>query len=128
MRHKNDSTKRFLEELSGVNESVPIIVEGSRDVQTLRALGIRGHIVTVHSGRSIQQFCDEYSENYDEAVILTDWDSRGNQIFSMLTRFLEADWERYNHFRERLMQLAGGSFREVEKMLVWEHLALSNPA
>ncbi len=128
MRHKNDSTKRFLEELSGVNESVPIIVEGSRDVQTLRALGIRGHIVTVHSGRSIQQFCDEYSENYDEAVILTDWDSRGNQIFTMLTRFLEADWERYNHFRERLMQLAGGSFREVEKMLVWEHLALSNPA
>ena len=128
MRHKNDSTKRFLEELSGVNESVPIIVEGSRDVQTLRALGIRGQIVTVHTGKSIQQFCDEYSEKNEEAVILTDWDPRGNQIFTMLTRFLEADWERYNHFRERLMQLAGGSFREVEKMLVWEHLALSNPA
>jgi 5S rRNA maturation endonuclease (ribonuclease M5) len=128
MRHKNDSTKRFLEELSTVNESVPIIVEGSRDVQTLRALGIRGRIVTVHSGRSIQSFCDEYSETYGEAVILTDWDSRGNQIFVKITRFLEADWERHNHFRSRLMELAGGTFREVEKMMVWEHLALSHPA
>jgi 5S rRNA maturation endonuclease (ribonuclease M5) len=124
MRHKNFTARRFLEDLSTINEEVPIIVEGSRDVQTLRALGIRGEIVTVHSGRSISEFCDEFSSNYGEAVILTDWDFRGNQIFSLLTKFLEADWERHNHFRERLQELAGGSFREVEKMMVWEHLAL----
>lgn len=126
MRHKNLTTKRFLEELSIVNESVPIIVEGSRDVQTLRALGIRGHIVTIHSGRSIQQFCDDYSSNYGEAVILTDCDFRGNQLFSLLTRFMEANWERHSHFREQLRELAGGAFREVEKMVVWEHLAPAN--
>lgn len=125
MRHKSLSAKRFLEELSIVNESVPIIVEGFRDVRALRALGIRGCIVTVHSGRSIQQFCDEFSENHGEAVILTDWDLRGNQIFTLLTRFLEADWERHNHFREQLRELAGGSFQEVEKMMAWQHLSLT---
>jgi len=128
MRHRNFSARKFLEELSIINESVPIIVEGFRDVQALRALGLRGCIVKVHTGRSIQQFCEEYSENYGEAVILTDWDSRGNQLFVLLTRFLEADWERYNHFRERLRELAGSSFREVEKMMVWEHLVVpTNP-
>jgi 5S rRNA maturation endonuclease (ribonuclease M5) len=120
MKHKNLSARRFLEDLTYINEAVPIIVEGMRDVQALRAFGIAGRIVTVHSGRSIQQFCDDYSNTYSEAVILTDWDLRGNQIFTMLTRFLEADWERHNHFREQLRELAGSSFREVEKMTVWE--------
>jgi 5S rRNA maturation endonuclease (ribonuclease M5) len=126
MRDRQLSAKKFLQELSSVNESVPIIVEGVRDVQTLRSLGIRGCIVKVHSGRSIQQFCDEYSAAYEEAVILTDWDLRGNQLFMLLTKFMEANWERYNHFRETLRELAGGSFREVEQMSVWGHLALNN--
>lgn len=123
MRDRNLSTRRFLEELSTINESVPIIVEGCRDVQALRALGIRGLIVKVHSGRSIQQFCEDFSADHTEAVILTDWDLRGNQLFTLLTRFLEADWERHNHFREKLRALAGGTFREVERMMIWEHLA-----
>ena len=127
MRDRNTTARKFLQELSAVNESVPIIVEGFHDVQALRALGIRGDIVKVHSGRSIQQFCEDYSSAYDEAVILTDWDSRGNQLFTLLTRFLEADWERYNHFRETLRDLAGGSFHEVERMTAWGHLALTNP-
>lgn len=122
MRHKSFSARRFLEELSMVNESVPIIVEGFRDVQALRSLGIRGRIVTVHTGRSIQQFCDDYSSTHAEAVILTDWDHRGNQIFALLTRFLEADWERYDYLRRKLRELAGTSFREVERMRSWGHL------
>lgn len=126
MRDRQLSARKFLQELSSVNESVPIIVEGARDVQTLRLLGIRGCIVKVHSGRSIQQFCDEYSAAHDEAVILTDWDLRGNQLFLLLTKFMEANWERYNHFRETLRELAGGSFREVEQMSVWGHLALNH--
>jgi hypothetical protein len=44
----------------------------------------------------------------------------------LLTKFMEANWERYNHFRETLRELAGGSFREVEQMSVWGHLALNN--
>jgi len=127
MRDKNSSARKFLEELCSVNESVPIIVEGVRDVQALRVLGIRGHIVKVHNGHSIQEFCAEYSRNHGEAVILTDWDIRGNQLFELLTRFLEADWEKHSHFRETLRELAGGTFQEVERMMIWEHLALSNP-
>jgi 5S rRNA maturation endonuclease (ribonuclease M5) len=127
MRDKNISTRKFLEELCSINESVPILVEGARDVQTLRALGIRGDIVKVHNGHSIQEFCSGYSQKHVEAVILTDWDVRGNQLFELLTRFLEVDWERHNHFRETLKDLAGSSFREVEQMMVWEHLAPITP-
>jgi len=123
MRDKD--ARRFLEELCSINESVPVIVEGFRDVQTLRALGLKGEIVKIHSGRSIQHFCDEYSECHGEAVILTDWDMRGNRLFVLLTRFMEADWERHSHFRDKLRELAGGSFREVENMMVWAHLALN---
>lgn len=124
---RDRDARRFLEELSLINESVPIIVEGFRDVRALRALGLRGEIVKVHAGCSIAQFCDEYSRTYAEAIILTDWDFRGNRLFVLITRFLDADWEKYSHFRSRLRELAGGAFREVEKMMLWEHLALTDP-
>jgi 5S rRNA maturation endonuclease (ribonuclease M5) len=125
---RDRKAKKFLEELSLINESVPIIVEGYRDVQTLRALGMQGEIVKLHTGRSIQQWCEEFSEHHWEAVILTDWDNRGNQLFHLVTRFMDAKWEPYNHFRETLRELAGGSFQQVERMMVWEHLSLANSA
>jgi len=125
---RDRKAKKFLEDLSLTNESVPIIVEGSRDVQALRALGMTGKIVKLHSGRSIQQFCEEFSESYGEAVILTDWDNRGNQLFHLVIRFMDATWEPYNHFRETLRELAGGSFQQGERMLAWEHLSLANSA
>ena len=125
---RDRKAKKFLEELSLTNEWVPIIVEGSRDVQALRALGMTGEIVKLHSGRSIQQFCEEFSQNYGEAVILTDWDNRGNQLFHLVVRFMDANWEPYNHFRETLRELAGSSFQQVERMLMWEHLSLANSA
>ena len=119
--------RKFLEELCLINETVPIIVEGFRDEQALRALGIRGPIIKVHNGRSIQQFCDDYSSRFAEAIILTDWDIRGNQLFILLTRFLEVKWERHGHFRETLRGLAGSAFKEVENIASWEHLALDQP-
>ncbi len=125
---RNKQAKKFLEELNHINQSVPIIVEGFRDVQTLRALGMQGEIVKLHSGRSIQQFCEEYSENHVEAVILTDWDNRGNQLFHLVTQFMDAHWEPYNHFRQTLRGLAGGAFQQVERMMMWEHLSLANQA
>ena len=125
---RDRQAKKFLEELSIINQSVPIIVEGTRDVQTLRALGMQGEIVKLHSGRSIQQFCEEFSERHDEAVILTDWDIRGNQLFHLVTQFMDATWEPYNHFRQTLRDLAGGAFQQVERMMMWEHLSLANQA
>lgn len=125
---RDRKAKKFLEDLSLINESVPIIVEGVRDVQALRALGMPGKIVKLHSGRSIQQFCEEFSEIHEDAIILTDWDNRGNQLFHLVIRFMDANWESYNHFRETLRDLAGGSFQQVERMSVWEHLSLANPA
>ncbi|MCI0412710.1 hypothetical protein L0222_07900 [bacterium] len=125
---RDRKAKKFLEELSQINESVPIIVEGFRDVQALRTLGIQGEIVKLHSGRSIQQFCEEFSEHHGEAVILTDWDNRGNQLFHLVTRFMDAHWEPHNHFRETLRDLAGGAFKQVERMTMWEHLSLANQA
>jgi 5S rRNA maturation endonuclease (ribonuclease M5) len=123
---RDRQAKKFLEELSIINESVPIIVEGFRDVQALRALGMQGEIVKLHTGRSIQQFCEEYSENHEEAVILTDWDNRGNQLFHLVTQFMDANWEPHNHFRQTLRELAGGTFQQVERMMMWEHLSLAN--
>jgi 5S rRNA maturation endonuclease (ribonuclease M5) len=125
---RDRKAKKFLEELSQINESVPIVVEGYRDVQALRALGIQGEIVKLHSGRSIQQFCEEFSEHHGEVVILTDWDNRGNQLFHLVTRFMDANWEPYNHFRQTLRDLAGGAFQEVERMTMWAHLSLANQA
>lgn len=44
--------EEIMRKLRVMNESVPIIVEGEKDVDALRSLGMEGEILTIHSGKS----------------------------------------------------------------------------
>ena len=40
--------KKALDELSEENKKVPVIVEGEKDIEALRKLGLTGEIITVN--------------------------------------------------------------------------------
>lgn len=74
-----------------INDSVPFIVEGERDVEALRALGLRGEIFTINNGMSLFQFCEYYSGLYDRTIIFTDWDRKGRDLHDRLERDMYAN-------------------------------------
>ncbi len=66
------------------NSKILIVVEGKRDKQALRNLGIKAPILTLFPGiyKIIEEICYEY-ENY-EVCILTDLDRAGKHLYSRL--------------------------------------------
>ena len=84
-----EEIEKLLLDLQEKNVSIPIIVEGDKDVAALRRLDIKGIILSVNTGNSLSYFCDVIAEQYKEIIILTDWDWRGGRICHIIRKNLE---------------------------------------
>ncbi len=76
--------QRLLDDLKQESElkSIVIIVEGTKDVQTLRQVGIQGNIMHFQ-GRNLPELCDLVSE-FKKVIILTDFDRTGQNLAKKL--------------------------------------------
>lgn len=92
--------REVFDALGEVNNLVPIIVEGKRDAEALRKLGLTGKIITFHRGVPIYEFCEEIAEKYDKIVLLMDWDHSGEVLQKDLGSNLRGHWEEFSVFRE----------------------------
>jgi len=63
-----------LQELS--ENGAIIVVEGRKDVESLRFLGINGEI-KLASQQPLLEFTESLSKSGKEIVLLTDWDKKG---------------------------------------------------
>ena len=72
------------------NKTVPIIVEGDKDIEALRKLNITGEIIRFNLGLSIPDFCDMISQKYKNIILLTDWDRKGGYLCSTIKKNLES--------------------------------------
>jgi 5S rRNA maturation endonuclease (ribonuclease M5) len=66
-----------------------IIVEGRRDVESLRSLGIRGDI-KLSSQQPLLDFTEQLSRSGKDIVLLTDWDRKGGMVARKIIDYLQA--------------------------------------
>ena len=83
--------ERILSELTELNRETPVLVEGSRDLAALRELGLKGDILLVNTGRSLTDLMSGLAGGGRRLVILTDWDRKGRELFSRLSRLARAE-------------------------------------
>ena len=102
------------EALAEVNEHVPVIVEGKRDREALKALGLSGEIISFNRGQGVYEFCEDIASGYSEVVILTDWDSEGEALFLKISDPLAGMWEEFSRFRETLRLICQKEVKDVE--------------
>lgn len=110
--------KEFLLAIFEINKSVPIIVEGKRDLLALRKLGLTGEIITVHSGNALYDFCHTISERFSKVILLLDWDENGDILQKKLSNNLVGLWEEFSHFRETLRMLCQKDVKAIEDIPV----------
>lgn len=106
--------KLTIEELYEINKKVPVIVEGKRDANALRKLGLIGDIITLHRGKNLYDFCTDVEERFPKVVILLDWDNNGNTLYKTLSENLKGHWEEFSWFRELLRLLCQKDISSVE--------------
>ncbi|MCJ7571550.1 MAG: toprim domain-containing protein [Candidatus Thermoplasmatota archaeon] len=95
-----DELEKVLFELIEENKKIPIVVEGDKDVFSLRKLGVTGEIITTNSGLSIIDFCDKIAKDYKEIILLTDWDKKGGFICHTIQRNLQGRVKCNLYYRE----------------------------
>ena len=104
-------------DLAEANLEVPVIVEGERDVRSLRALGLQGEILSLNAGVSMFHLAESYSRRLRKAIILTDWDRRGGQLCRLLMDAFEANGVRADvDLRARITLLCRKDIKDVESL------------
>ncbi|MDV0444830.1 hypothetical protein MmiAt1_03730 [Methanimicrococcus sp. At1] len=119
-----------LDELNGKNENLTdipenrnlsidsflIIVEGRRDIISLRNLGITAEIIPC-ANQPAAEFCEKIAEKKKTAIILTDWDRKGGILASRLEIQLKnLDVPVDTSQREKLLFYSKREIKDVESL------------
>ena len=118
LKEKEERIQQILERLAEENLSgTPIIVEGKKDVKTLKALGIKGKIISAKTcGKSFLDLISEVEEtSVKEVILLLDFDRRGRELTAYLKSHLEKTGIKTNiSFWLKLSSLASREVKDVE--------------
>ena len=103
----DDLRKRALDE-------APIIVEGTEDVEALKALGVKGKFHKISSGKSLLNFIEGFSGS-KEVIILTDFDRTGDRLAKFSAKHLKRlGVEPVVEIRGKLKSLVHKDIKDIE--------------
>jgi len=120
LREKEEKILQILNELAAESEKgTPIIVEGKKDVEALRALGVKGTVLSVKTGgKSFLDIVTEIEQmDAPEVILLLDFDRRGKEGTKLLRQNLErAKIKSNDKFWIALSALVGKEIQCVESL------------
>lgn len=106
-----------IEELVERSLESAIVVEGERDVRSLRRLGVAGKVLHFNRGLSVFAFVEGLSREHRSLILMTDWDSKGGRLCRQLREACEANGIRpLLDFRARLARLCRKDIKDVESV------------
>ena len=118
-----DDTERLeliqeaLEKLYQMSEGRIILVEGPNDVRALRKVGIAGEFFRIQSDGGPVKAAEYVASRGMEAIILTDWDDKGDIIADAVSGQLSALGIRHDlTVRKELATLSRRYIKDVESV------------
>jgi 5S rRNA maturation endonuclease (ribonuclease M5) len=118
LQEKEEKIRLVLESLAEESaKGTPIIVEGKKDVEALKALGIEGNIIMAKTGgKTLLDVISEVEKTEARKVILLlDFDRRGREWTRRLKQRLEKTGTHPNtEFWSQLLQLVWREVKDIE--------------
>jgi 2,5-diamino-6-(ribosylamino)-4(3H)-pyrimidinone 5'-phosphate reductase len=118
LKEKEEEIVQIIDALAEESaKGTPILVEGKKDVEALRVLGVGGPVVCVKTGgKSLLDFVFELEKaKVSEVILLLDFDRRGKQGTNRLRQNIEHSGIKVNlEFWLALLRLAGKDVQCVE--------------
>ena len=123
LQDKKEQLTNILELLAEESKSgIPIVVEGKKDIKTIRRLGIKGIIITAKTkGKSFLNVISEIKKiKSSNTILLLDFDKRGKQGTRYLQKNLEYHKIKYNlTYWKKLMALTSKEIQFIESLDVY---------
>jgi 2,5-diamino-6-(ribosylamino)-4(3H)-pyrimidinone 5'-phosphate reductase len=119
--HLKDKEEKILQILEYLAEEsangTPIIVEGKKDIETLRMLNVEGTIIAAKtSGKTLLDTISEIEKTRKkEIILLLDFDRRGKELTKRLKQHLEKTEIKTNlTFWLNLSSIVGKEVKDIE--------------
>jgi len=123
LQEKEEKILHALERLAEESaKGVPMVVEGKKDIETLRVLGVEGKIISAKTGgKSILDVVSELEKSKTkEVIMLLDFDRRGKEWTKRLKQQLERTRIKPNlTFWFELSSLVGKEVKDVESLATY---------
>jgi 5S rRNA maturation endonuclease (ribonuclease M5) len=110
---------RIIEELKMcADQGTPILVEGRKDVEALRELGINGNVIKVSgSGLKLFEIAEIAVKLSSKVVILTDFDKKGNQLAKRLSEDIQGlGFHPDLEIRRNIMGISRRFIKDIESL------------
>ncbi len=110
---------RIVEELSfRTEQGTPILIEGKKDEEALKKLGIEGNIIKVSgSGLKLFEVAERAVESSSEVIILTDFDKQGNILAKKLSNDIQSLGSHPDlNIRKNLMNITRRYIKDIESL------------
>jgi 5S rRNA maturation endonuclease (ribonuclease M5) len=119
-RKRLERIEELLSELSEYSgRGAIIIVEGKRDVLSLKRLGIEGNF-ELATRNSLFNFSEEISRLGSEVVILTDWDRRGDILAIKLSGYFHSFGLKPElEIRNKLRLISQKEIKDIESLYTY---------
>ncbi|MDI6847998.1 MAG: toprim domain-containing protein [Candidatus Bathyarchaeia archaeon] len=123
LKQKEEKILQILERLTQETaKGTPIIVEGKKDIETLKTLAVKGKIISAKTGG--KSFLDVISEieksKAREVILLLDFDRRGKEWTKRLKQNLEKTKIKPNlTFWTKLSKLVGKDVKDIESLATY---------
>lgn len=123
LKAKEEKILKVLEQLNEEStKGTPVIVEGVKDIETLRALGIEGKITSAKTGgKSLLDIVSEIERmEAREVILLLDFDRRGRELTEKLKQQLEKTGINPNlSFWRELSALVSREVKDIEGLAAY---------
>jgi len=123
MKRKAERLRKLLEKLTAeAKKGVPIVVEGQKDVASLKQLGVNGDFVSSKTqGKSFLDMLTEIERRrVTEVILLLDFDRRGVEWTHRLKQHLEKTRIKPNlTFWNELYGLVGRDLKDIEGLTTY---------
>ena len=118
LRERKEKIQQILEYLTQESANgTPVIVEGKKDIEALRNLGVTGKILAAKTGgKSRLDLISEIEKTgSQEVILLLDFDRRGKEWTAVLRQNLEKTRIKANvTFRKELSRLSRKELKDIE--------------
>ncbi len=116
-RERLEALLDLIGRMSELSVTHTILVEGSKDVSALRAVGVEGEFFCVQSGGGPVRAAEHVWSSGRQAVIMTDWDRRGGNLAATLRENLSSLGVRYDDgLRSEMARLCRPYAKDVESV------------
>jgi 5S rRNA maturation endonuclease (ribonuclease M5) len=107
-----------LEELKYYGEQgVPILIEGRKDEEALKELGVEGEFIKVSGSPQNLFEIAEIAAKSSKVIILTDFDKKGNQLANRLSRDIQSLGSNPDmQIRRRIMGMTRKYIKDIQSL------------